>query len=81
MVIRPLNMLIENRPASGVPDLGALPVSGTGGESKPQFTLISEVSGVNDLFFVFRGAAGEELFKFDYWQFSQRVPPAGGAVN
>jgi hypothetical protein len=26
---------------------------------------------VHDLFFVFHGAAGEDLFKFDYWQFSQ----------
>ena len=56
--------------------IGTLPVSGTGGEWKPQFTRISGASGINDLFFVFRGAAGEELFKFDYWQFSRRDLPA-----
>ncbi|HSH96277.1 MAG TPA: family 43 glycosylhydrolase [Roseimicrobium sp.] len=56
--------------------IGTLPVSGTGGEWKPQSARISGASGVNDLFFVFRGAAGEELFKFDYWQFSQRDLPA-----
>ena len=56
--------------------IGTLPVSGTGGEWKPQFARISGASGINDLFFVFRGAAGEELFKFDYWQFSQRDLPA-----
>ena len=56
--------------------IGTLPVSGTGGQWKPQSTRISGASGVQDLFFVFRGAAGEELFKFDYWQFSQRDLPA-----
>jgi len=55
--------------------IGTLPVSGTGGEWKPQFARISGASGINDLFFVFRGAAGEELFKFDYWQFSKRNLP------
>jgi arabinoxylan arabinofuranohydrolase len=61
--------------------IGTLPVSGTGGEWKPQFARISGASGVHDLFFVFRGAAGEELFKFDYWQFSQRDLPADQAAN
>ncbi|WP_322400340.1 glycoside hydrolase family 43 protein [Massilia luteola] len=51
--------------------IGTLPVSGTGGQWNPQSTRISGASGIQDLFFVFRGAAGEELFKFDYWQFSQ----------
>ncbi|WP_082532652.1 glycoside hydrolase family 43 protein [Pelomonas sp. Root1237] len=51
--------------------VGTLPVSGTGGEWKQQLAQISGASGVQDLFFVFRGAAGEELFKFDYWQFSK----------
>ena len=59
--------------------IGTLPVSGTGGEWKPQSARISGASGINDLFFVFRGAAGEELFKFDYWQFSQRDLPADSA--
>ena len=52
--------------------IGTLPVAGTGGAWKPQIARISGASGVHDLFFVFRGAAGEELFKFDFWQFSQR---------
>ncbi len=61
--------------------IGTLSVSGTGGEWKPLFARISGPSGVHDLFFVFRGAAGEELFKFDYWQFSQRDLPAGKLAN
>ncbi len=51
--------------------IGTLPVSGTGGEWKQQSARVSAAPGVHDLFFVFRGAAGEELFKFDYWKFSQ----------
>jgi hypothetical protein len=51
--------------------IGTLPVSGTGGQWKPQSARIAGASGVQDIFFVFQGAAGEELFKFDYWQFSQ----------
>jgi len=61
--------------------IGTLPVSGTGGEWKPELTKISGASGVQDLFFVFTGAAGEELFKFDYWQFSQRDLPANKLAN
>jgi hypothetical protein len=60
--------------------IGTLPVSGTGGEWKQQFARISGASGTNDLFFVFHGA-GEDLFKFDYWQFSQRDLPANKAAN
>jgi hypothetical protein len=61
--------------------IGMLPVSGTGGQWKPQSVRVSGASGVQDVFFVFRGAAGEELFKFDYWQFSQRDLPADQAAN
>jgi beta-xylosidase len=53
--------------------IGTLPVAGTGGEWQPQSAPISGALGVQDVFFVFRGAAGEELFKFDYWQFAQRA--------
>ncbi|WP_229507378.1 family 43 glycosylhydrolase [Pseudoduganella rivuli] len=62
--------------------IGTLPVVGTGGQWKPQSTRVSGAAGVQDVFFVFRGAAGEELFKFDFWQFSpnadasQPVPKA-----
>ncbi|HSH93615.1 MAG TPA: family 43 glycosylhydrolase, partial [Roseimicrobium sp.] len=61
--------------------IGTLAVSGTGGEWKQQFTRISGASGIHDLFFVFHGAAGEDLFKFDYWQFSQRDLPASKLAN
>ncbi|WP_426338199.1 family 43 glycosylhydrolase [Pseudoduganella sp. S-14] len=59
--------------------IGTLPIAGTGGEWQLQSTRISAAAGVHDLFFMFRGAAGEELFKFDYWQFSQSALPADGA--
>ncbi|USX17888.1 family 43 glycosylhydrolase [Oxalobacteraceae bacterium OTU3REALA1] len=52
--------------------IGTLPVSGTGGEWQPQSAQVSAAPGVHDLFFVFRGAAGEELFKFDHWKFAKR---------
>ncbi len=51
--------------------IGTLPVLGTGGQWKPQSTRVSGAAGVQDVLFVFRGAAGVELFKFDFWQFSQ----------
>ncbi|USX24218.1 family 43 glycosylhydrolase [Oxalobacteraceae bacterium OTU3CINTB1] len=54
--------------------IGTLPVRGTGGEWKRLSARISAAAGVHDLYFVFRGAAGEELFKFDYWQFSRHDP-------
>ena len=49
--------------------IGTLPVSYTGGWDTWQIkaTAISDVVGVHDLFFVFRGnAKEEELFKFDF---------------
>ncbi|KQV49104.1 hypothetical protein ASC93_13680 [Massilia sp. Root335] len=61
--------------------IGTLPVAGTGGQWKPQSVRIAGASGVQDLFFVFHGAAGEELFKFDYWQFSERELPADQAAD
>ena len=51
------------------------------GEWKPQSAWISGASGVHDLSVVFRGATGEELFKFDYWQFSQRELSADNAAT
>jgi arabinoxylan arabinofuranohydrolase len=59
------------------PVIGTLPVFGTGGEWKHQFTKISGASGVHDLFFVFKGGADGDLLKFDFWQFSQRDLPSG----
>jgi beta-xylosidase len=58
------------------PLIGTLPVSGTGGQWQPQSTRVSGAAGIQDLFFVFRGAAGEELFKFDFWQFSRNADPS-----
>jgi hypothetical protein len=63
------------------PSIGTLPVLGTGGQWKLQSARIAAASGVHDLFFVFRGAAGEELFKFDYWQFSRRDRPVDALAN
>ena len=54
--------------------IGTLPVSGTEGQWKPQSVLVSGATGIHDLVFVFRGAAGKELFKFDYWQFAELAP-------
>ncbi|WP_082616109.1 family 43 glycosylhydrolase [Massilia sp. Root418] len=51
--------------------IGTLPVAGTGGEWQLQSAPVSGALGVQDVFFVFRGAAGEELFKFDYWKFAR----------
>jgi beta-xylosidase len=56
--------------------IGTLPVAGTGGQWAPQSARIAGASGVQDVFFVFRGAAGQELFKFDYWKFSEHDLPA-----
>lgn len=61
--------------------IGTLPVSGTDGEWKPQSARIAGASGIHDIFFVFRGAAGEDLFTFDYWQFSQSDLPSDKLVN
>jgi beta-xylosidase len=58
------------------PLIGTLPVLGTAGQWTPQSTRISGASGVQDVFFVFRGAAGEELFKFDFWQFFRNADPS-----
>lgn len=58
------------------PLVGTLPVAGSGGAWQRQSANIAGAAGVHDLFFVFRGAAGGELFKFDYWQFSRRGAPA-----
>ncbi|WP_116107643.1 glycoside hydrolase family 43 protein [Lewinella sp. IMCC34191] len=32
-------------------------------------TEVAQIRGVHDLYFVFRGGAPQELFRFDYWQF------------
>jgi len=56
------------------PLIGTLPVSHTGGDNNWQkkTTAITGATGVHDLYMVYRGAAGSELFKVDYWQFEER---------
>jgi len=61
--------------------IGTLPVSGTGGQWEPQSVRIAATTGIHDLFFVFRGPAGEELFKFDFWKFFQHDLNANANAN
>lgn len=53
------------------PLLGVVNVTTTGeGDVWKTFTtLVKKISGIHDLFFVFRGE--KELFNFDWWQFNQ----------
>ena len=54
--------------------IGILPVNYTGGWDnwREEATSISGVAGVNDLYFVFRGAGSIHLFKMDYWKFEPK---------
>lgn len=63
------------------PLIGTLPVAGTGGQWQAQWAPIANASGVHDLFLVFRGPAGEELFKFDFWKFTEGGLPAERAAS
>ncbi len=58
------------------PLLGTLTVKGTGDwDTYAQYTTnVESVSGVHDLYMVFKGGEGE-LFKFDYWSFKEKVVP------
>lgn len=54
------------------PVAAILDVPATGGWEKWQYietNAISEIPGVHDLYFVFTGRKGPELFNFDYWIF------------
>ena len=55
------------------PAIGAVDVPNTGGFDNWQLvgTSVANANGIRDLFFVFKGkgAAKNDLFKFDYWQF------------
>lgn len=54
------------------PVAAKLEVSATGGWEKWQYLeteAIAEIPGVHDLYFVFTGRKGPELFNFDYWIF------------
>jgi hypothetical protein len=52
--------------------IGTVSVANTGGWQtwKTVTASVSEVTGVHDLYFVFKGNEGKPLFNFDSWQFS-----------
>ncbi len=54
--------------------IGELAVSHTGGNGSwlPKTASVSGAAGIHDLYLVFRGAAGEDLFKLDNWQFGRK---------
>ena len=58
------------------PKVGTLAVVSTGGWEtwKTQRTRVAGAAGVHDLYFVFKGKAGGELFNFDYWEFAKGRP-------
>jgi len=53
------------------PLAGSLPVPSTGGSTrwKMESTAVKVPQGKHDLYFVFKGQHGQELFNFDYWSF------------
>jgi len=55
--------------------IGSLAVLNTGGwyAWRTQSTPISDVSGVHDLFLVFKGAPTGQLLNFDHWKFNRKV--------
>ena len=54
---------------------GTLNVSNTGGAQTwiQRSTGVSNVTGVHDVYFVFKGEADENLFNFDSWYFSEKT--------
>ncbi|MDE6179376.1 MAG: carbohydrate-binding protein, partial [Duncaniella sp.] len=54
------------------PVMARLDVPGTGGWEKWRYIetpVLAELTGVHDLYFVFTGRKGPELFNFDCWTF------------
>jgi hypothetical protein len=51
--------------------VGNVPVASTAGEWRTVTAEVNGAHGVHDLFLVFTGEAGDELFEFDYWEFRQ----------
>lgn len=52
--------------------IATLPVAGTGGWENWEYLetpLKNNVSGVHDIYFMFKGRKGPKLFNFDYWEF------------
>lgn len=63
--------------------VGELPVSYTGGWDswKEKSTAVSGVSGIHDLFFVFKGDHEGDLFHMDYWKFTEKGTKELAAVS
>ena len=56
--------------------IGTLDVPYTGSDDNWKTvttTVSSEATGIHDLYFVFKGADTENLFKVDYWQFGEKT--------
>ena len=51
------------------PLIGTLPIANTSGEWKTVTASVTGAAGVHDLFLVFKGASGGDLFKLDWWKF------------
>ena len=54
------------------PLVACLEVSGTGGWEKWKYLetpVLAEVSGIHDVYFLFKGRLGPKLFNVDYWKF------------
>jgi arabinoxylan arabinofuranohydrolase len=52
--------------------IGTLPVESTAGEWKEVSVAVNRVSGIQDLYFVYKNISFEEPCKFDYWQFTKK---------
>ncbi len=61
------------------PLIGTLPVNDTGGQWKTVTTPVSGATGTHDLFFVFKGEPGGDLFRFDHWQFTKKTTETASA--
>ncbi|MCX7949525.1 MAG: carbohydrate-binding protein, partial [Treponemataceae bacterium] len=55
------------------PRVGTVTVKNTGGNWVERSTPISRVTGIRDVYFLFRGGKEQKnLFKFDWWSFSRK---------
>ncbi len=61
--------------AAGGTLIGTVPVSYTGGFDvwKTETIAVTGATGVHDVYFVYRGEEGENLFCFDYWTFTEKT--------
>ena len=63
--------------------LGTCAVSGTGGSQTwtTKSCSVSAATGIHDLFLKFTGGSGSSLFNFNWWKFTARDAPDGGAPD